>query len=112
MNKLFFILICLFSFEVLAKKLPERFLDPGYVFKPDENIEYPYKIGLWDSIETHDRIHQKSYALRYDNLITLDNEYSLRFEKRQGDCGKADCDRKSKKYIGRSAFIDVNKLLS
>ena len=103
LNILFFIF--LFPFEILANKIPDKFLDPDYVFKPEENIKYPYKIGLWGSIETHDRIHQKSYALRYDNLNSFTNEYSLRFEKRQGDCGKADCDRKSKKYIGRSEII-------
>ena len=98
-------ILILFPFEILAKKLPDKFLDPEYVFKAEENIQYPYKIGLWGSIETHDRIHQKSYALRYDNLNSFTNKYSLRFEKRQGDCGKADCDRNSKKYIGRSEII-------
>ena len=103
--KILFLLLFLFPFEILAKKPPDKFLDPDYVFKPEKNIKYPYKIGLWGSIETHDRIHQKSYALRYDNLNSFTNEYSLRFEKRQGDCGKGDCERKSKKYIGRSEII-------
>ena len=57
--------------QISHKKLPEIFLDPSYVFEPEENIKYPYNIGLWGSIETHDRIHQESYALRYDNFITL-----------------------------------------
>ena len=75
--KTLIVILILFPFEILAKKLPDKFLDPDYVFKAEENIKYPYKIGLWGSIETHDRIHQKSYALRYDNLNSLTNEYSL-----------------------------------
>ena len=99
MKELVIIFFVIFSFETLAKNPPKKLLDPDYVFKPEKNIKYPYNIGLLGSIETHDRIHQNSYALRYDNLNTFYNEFSLRFEKRQGDCGNEDCNRKSKNIL-------------
>ena len=90
-----FILFAL-SNNSIAKKPPKKFLDEDFIFKPEQNIKYPYKTGLWGQLETHNRIHQNPWALRYSNEITNTNEYSLRFEKRLGDCGSDDCDRKEK----------------
>ena len=47
-----------------------------------------------------------------NNLNTFYNEFSLRFEKRQGDCGYEDCNRKSKKYIGRSEIVFTQSQLN
>ena len=102
-----FILFAL-SNNSIAKKPPKKFLDENFIFKPEQNIKYPYKTGLWGQLETHNRIHQNPWALRYSNEITNTNEYSLRFEKRLGDCGSDDCDRKEKKFIGRSELMFFN----
>ena len=98
----------LISSSVYAKDPPKKFLDDEYIFKFEENIKYPYDTGFWGPIETHTRIHQNAWALRYDNKITKTNEYSLRFEKRLDDCGAEDCNRKEKTFIGRSelGFFD------
>ena len=98
----------LISSIVYAKDPPKQFLDDEYIFKFEENIKYPYDTGFWGPIETHTRIHQNAWALRYDNKITKTNEYSLRFEKRLDDCGAEDCNRKEKTFIGRSelGFFD------
>lgn len=95
-------LIIIISFGINAKSPSKKMLDENYVFKGDQNIKYPYKTGLWGMITTHPRIHQKPWALRYDNKVSSINEYSLRFEKRLGDCGADDCDRTEKKFIGRT----------
>ena len=89
MNKFIFFIL-LISLNAYAKIPPDKFLDNEYVFKFEENINYPYNTGLWGSIETHTRIHQNPWALRYDNKVTKTNEYSLRFEKRLEDCGAED----------------------
>ena len=101
-------LFILLSFNINAKSPSKKMLDENYVFKGDQNIKYPYKTGLWGTISTHSRIHQNPWALRYDNEVSSINEYSLRFEKRLGDCGTDDCDRTEKKFIGRSevGFFD------
>ena len=80
----------LISSIVYAKDPPKKFLDDEYIFKFEENIKYQYDTGFWGPIETHTRIHQNAWALRYDNKITKTNEYSLRFEKRLDDCGAED----------------------
>ena len=98
--------LILFSLNVNAKKPPKKFLKDDYIFKGGQNIKWPYKTGLWGQMVTHERIHQNPWALRYNNSLTED--YTLRFEIRQGDCGEGDCDRTSKKFIGRTevGFFD------
>ena len=103
-----FSIIFLISFNAYPKKPPKKFLKDDYIFKGSQNIKWPYKTGLWGKIDTHGRIHPNPWALRYDNTIT--DEYALRFEVRQGDCGSDDCDRTSKKFIGRSEIGFFNPL--
>ena len=64
------IFLFLISSIVYAKDPPKRFLDDEYIFKFEENIKYPYDTGFWGPIETHTRIHQNPWALRYDNKVT------------------------------------------
>ena len=51
-------------------------------------------------METHGRIAPNPWNLRYETKIIRDGKYSLRFEMRDGDCHKRDCDRPNK--AGRS----------
>ena len=103
--KILFLIILIFPLSSKANKPLEKFLSNDYVFSSEEDIQYPYDTGLWGSLETHMRIHPNSWALRYDNDISVTNEYSLRFEKRLGDCGIDDCERKEGEFTGRSELI-------
>ena len=47
------------------------------------------------------RIHPNSWALRYDNDISVTNEYSFL----RNDCGIDDCERKEGEFTGRSELI-------
>ena len=101
----------IFPLSSNANKPLEKFLSDDYVFSSEENIQYPYDTGLWGSLETHMRIHPNSWALRYDNDISVTNEYSLRFEKRLGDCGIDDCERKEGEFYEDREYSKLMKQL-
>ena len=94
----FFILVLILPAQ--AKDPPKKFLDENYVFKDLQFIKWPEKTGIWGKIETHGRIAPNPWNLRYEKKIVRDGKYSLRFEMRNGDCHKRDCDRPNK--AGRS----------
>ena len=83
-----------------SKNPPQKFLNDQYIFKYHEFIDWPENTKLFGKIETHGRISQNSWNLRYETEIVRDGKYSLRFEMRDGDCGSDDCPRKNKS--GRS----------
>ena len=102
MKKFLFILI-IFTLSIsssFAKDPPKKYLDESYIFKNQQIISWPEKIGIWENIETHGRISQNSWNLRYEKEIVRDGKYSLRFEMRDGDCHQRDCERDNK--AGRS----------
>ena len=105
MKKLFLFLLLLFlvSNVVYAAKIPKKYLDENYVFKDDKKLRWIEKTGNWGKPETHGRISQNPWNLRYETNIVRDGKYSLRFEMRDRDCHENDCLRgTSKGDYGRS----------
>ena len=104
MKIILIILFTLFIFlSAKAKDPPKKYLDENYVFKHSKFIKWPEKTGSWGKIETHGRIAPNPWNLRYETKIVRDGKYSLRFEMRDGDCHRRDCDRSNK--AGRSEVI-------
>ena len=89
-----------------AKDPPKKYLDEGYVFKHQKFIKWPEKTAIWGKIETHGRISQNPWNLRYEKELVRDGKYSLRFEMRDGDCHRADCPRKNKAGRSEVGFFD------
>ena len=97
---LFILSILILSLSAQAKDPPKKYLDENYIFKHLKFIKWPEKTGVWGKIETHGRIAPNPWNLRYETKIVRDGKYSLRFEMRDGDCHRRDCDRPNK--AGRS----------
>ena len=94
------IIILLFSGNVYAK---EKYFDENYIFQPSQKIKWLEKTGTWPiNWDVHGRQSKTPWALKYSDKIVRDGKYSLRFEKREKDCGVDDCTRVSAKFIGRS----------
>ena len=86
-----------------TKDIPKKYLDKDYIFKAEKKIRWTEKTGGWGKPETHDRLSQNPWNLRYETEIIRDGKYSLRFEMRDGDCHSGDCPRGTKKgSVGRA----------
>ena len=93
----------------LSKNPSKKFLDDDYVFKYHEFIDWPEDTKLFGKIETHGRISQNPWNLRYETEIVRDGKYSLRFEMHDSDCHGGDCPRgKRKGAMGRSEVTISN----
>jgi hypothetical protein len=82
-----------------TKDIPKKYLDKDYIFKADKKIRWTEKTGGWGKPETHDRLSQNPWNLRYETGIIRDGKYSFRFEMRDGDCHSGDCPRGKKKGL-------------
>ena len=93
------------------KKKEQKYLDPNYVFKGHEKLKWIEEIGNWSMLETHDRISQNPWNLRYETNVVRNGKYSLRFEMHDSDCHEGDCPRgKRKGAMGRSEVTISNSL--
>ena len=89
-----------------SKKVNYEFLDKDFIFDFSKNISWPEDSKMWGEIETHGRISQNAWNLRYETEIVRDGDYSLRFEMRNDDCGSADCSGRDKAGRSEVAFFD------
>ena len=92
----------------------EKYFDSNYIFKSEQKIKWLEKTGTWPRVwETHGWQSNRPWALQYSKDIVRDGKYSIRFEKRENDCGpsksEGDCVRTSANWIGRSEITINNK---
>jgi hypothetical protein len=107
------ILLLLILFPGLAGA-NEKYFDSSYVFKSSQQVKWLEKTGTWSrNWEVHGWQSNRPWALQYSKDIVRDGKYSIRFEKRENDCGpsksEGDCVRTSAKWIGRSEIVINNK---
>ena len=75
----------------------------NYVFKPGSLFKWDEVTGNWGTFEVHGRNAQNGWNLGYEKNIVKDGNFSIRFETKEKDCGKGDCNRgQFKGSYGRS----------
>ena len=65
----------------------------NYIFKPGSLFKWKENTGNWGKFEVHGLNAQNPWSLGYEKNIVRDGNLSIRFETREKDCGKDDCDR-------------------
>jgi hypothetical protein len=91
------------------KEYEQKYLDPNHVFKFHKKLKWIEDTGVWSTLETHDRISQNPWNLRYETNVVRNGKYSLRFEMRDSDCHRGDCPRGERKgAMGRSEVTISN----
>ena len=100
-------------FQIEENSENEKYFGSNYVFKPQQKIKWLEKTGTWPRVwEMHGWQSNRPWALQYSKDIVRDGKYSIKFEKRENDCGpsksEGDCVRTSANWIGRSEIMINN----
>ena len=84
-------------------KANEKYLDPEYIFRPDQRVNWPEDNGiLSNSYEINSENIQKGYAHQWVTDTTRDGGYAIRLEIHNDDTGGKDKARKG--LWGRTEF--------